>query len=247
MIAFGFAASLWTSIALPVMPPVKPGANSIRLRLIELAMFWNAAHPPDAKYTCVLTLSVGVTPLTQFAGAAQPMLSVPAPPCHVYCAAFAADPSLNVTLWGLRRLLSRAGLWSELADAYRAAAEAVATTASGEARARRTRADLVIERGRLLAVGSVADISARAQEQSTVRVRVLRDFERLQGWLAARGDVTELRMDGDLAMFSHAGDREGEAALLRSMVEHGFPVVEFGAKHKSLEDVFLHVTEGRVQ
>jgi len=64
--------------------------------------------------------------------------------------AFAADPSLIVTLWGLRRLLSRAGLWQELAEAYRVAAEAVPTTAAGEARARRARADLLIERGRLL-------------------------------------------------------------------------------------------------
>jgi ABC-2 type transport system ATP-binding protein len=105
----------------------------------------------------------------------------------------------------------------------------------------------IIERGRLLAVGSVAEVSARTQEQSTVRVRVLRDSERLSGWLTARGDVSELRVEGDLAMFSHSGDRETEAALLRAMVEAGFPVVEFGAKHKSLEDVFLHVTEGRVQ
>jgi ABC-2 type transport system ATP-binding protein len=105
----------------------------------------------------------------------------------------------------------------------------------------------IIERGRLLAVGSVADVSARTQEQSTVRVRVLRDSERLSNWLTARGDVSELQVDGDLAMFSHSGDSETEAALLRAMVEAGFPVVEFGAKHKSLEDVFLHVTEGRVQ
>jgi ABC-2 type transport system ATP-binding protein len=48
-------------------------------------------------------------------------------------------------------------------------------------------------------------------------------------------------------MFSFTGDREAEAQLLRAIVEAGFPVVEFGAKHKSLEDVFLHVTEGRVQ
>src|SRR5262245_10352200 len=33
--------------------------------------------------------------------------------------AFSADPSLPVTLWSLRRLLSEAGLWRELADAYR--------------------------------------------------------------------------------------------------------------------------------
>jgi ABC-2 type transport system ATP-binding protein len=105
----------------------------------------------------------------------------------------------------------------------------------------------IIEQGRLLAVGTVAEISARAQELSTVRVRVLHDAERLQGWLAVRNDVSELRVEGDLAVFNFSGDREAEAVLLRAMVEAGFPVVEFGAKHKSLEDVFLHVTEGRVQ
>jgi ABC-2 type transport system ATP-binding protein len=105
----------------------------------------------------------------------------------------------------------------------------------------------IIERGRLLAVGTVAEVSARTQEQSTVHVRVLRDLERLSNWLTAREDVSELRLEGEVAIFSHSGDRETEAALLRGMVEAGFPVVEFGAKHKSLEDVFLHVTEGRVQ
>jgi hypothetical protein len=54
-------------------------------------------------------------------------------------------------------------------------------------------------------------------------------------------------MNSDLATFTHAGDNESEAALLREIVEAGFAVVEFGAQHKSLEDVFLHVTEGRVQ
>jgi ABC-2 type transport system ATP-binding protein len=105
----------------------------------------------------------------------------------------------------------------------------------------------IIEQGRLLAVGSVAEISARVQVQSTVRVRVLHEIERLREWLTAREDVSELRLDGELAVFSFTGDREAEAELLRTIVEARFPVVEFGAKHKSLEDVFLHVTEGRVQ
>ena len=77
--------------------------------------------------------------------------------------AFAADPSLIVTLWGLRRLLSRAGLWQELAEAYRVAADAVPTTAAGEARGRRTRADLLIERGRLLEDRLQRDTDARSR------------------------------------------------------------------------------------
>jgi ABC-2 type transport system ATP-binding protein len=105
----------------------------------------------------------------------------------------------------------------------------------------------IIEQGRLVAVGSVAEISAGVQAQSSVHVRVLDCAERLKTWLAARDDVSELRTDGTLAVFSHSGDRESEARLLREMIESGLPVIEFGAKHKSLEDVFLHVTEGRVQ
>jgi len=105
----------------------------------------------------------------------------------------------------------------------------------------------ILEQGRLLAVGSVAEISARVREHAAVRLRVLRDAARLAKWLGERGDVSELHANGELVTFSHRGDRESEAALLRAIIEAGFPVVEFGARHESLEDVFLHVTEGRVQ
>lgn len=105
----------------------------------------------------------------------------------------------------------------------------------------------IIEQGRLLATGSVAEISARVQQKSTVHVAVLDRLEQLQAWLAARDDITELRIADNRATFVHAGDRRAEAELLRAMIDTGFSVVEFGAKHKTLEDVFLHVTEGRVQ
>ncbi len=76
--------------------------------------------------------------------------------------AFAAAPSLAVTLWGLRRLLARGGHWQELADAYQRAAESVTVVASGEARAARTRADLLVERGRLLEDRLQRDVDALA-------------------------------------------------------------------------------------
>src|SRR3954465_14300583 len=105
----------------------------------------------------------------------------------------------------------------------------------------------ILEQGRLLAVGSVAEISANVKTRSTVRVRVLHDRDKLQRWLAARNDIEDLHTDGDRLLFTHSGSEESEAALLREMIQAGFSVIEFGAKHKSLEDVFLHVTEGRVQ
>jgi ABC-2 type transport system ATP-binding protein len=105
----------------------------------------------------------------------------------------------------------------------------------------------IIEQGQLLAVGSVAEISARVQEEAIVHVKVLEDPARLQAWLASREGIADLRLDGEVVVFRYAGDRQSEAALLRQMIEAGFLVIEFGAKHKTLEDVFLHVTEGRVQ
>lgn len=105
----------------------------------------------------------------------------------------------------------------------------------------------IIEQGRILAVGSVAEISADVQSRSTVRVRVLYDAERLHGWLNGREDIGDVHVQSELFTFTHAGNRESEAALLKTMVEDGFAVIEFGVRHKSLEDVFLDVTEGRVQ
>jgi ABC-2 type transport system ATP-binding protein len=105
----------------------------------------------------------------------------------------------------------------------------------------------IIEQGRLLAVGTVEEISARVRERGVVRIRVLHDAPRLAQWLAARGDIADLTAENALLTFSHDGNRASEAALLRAIVEAGFEVIEFGAHHQTLEDVFLHVTEGRVQ
>ena len=105
----------------------------------------------------------------------------------------------------------------------------------------------IIEQGRILAVGSVAEIIAGVQSRATVRVRVLEDSDRLHGWLERRDDIADVQVENELFTFTHAGDRKSEAALLKTMIEAGFAVVEFGVRHKSLEDVFLDVTKGRVQ
>lgn len=60
-------------------------------------------------------------------------------------AAFAADPASVVAFWTLRRFLSRAGRWAELAEVHAEAARARPAGADPTARA-----DLLIARGRLL-------------------------------------------------------------------------------------------------
>lgn len=106
----------------------------------------------------------------------------------------------------------------------------------------------IIERGRLLAVGSVEDIQRQCRRPTNaVEVRVIGDPGPLADWLAARGDVTDLTTELDAVRFHHPGDLEAEADLLREIVEAGFRVVAFGSQQQTLEDVFMHVTEGLVQ
>lgn len=106
----------------------------------------------------------------------------------------------------------------------------------------------ILEQGRLLAVGTVEEIRRQVRApQEAVEVRVLQRTGELAEWLAGRPDASELQTDGQTVRLLLAGGPEAEAALLRAIVEAGFPVVAFGARARSLEDVFMHVTEGRVQ
>lgn len=105
----------------------------------------------------------------------------------------------------------------------------------------------IIEQGQLVAVGSVDEISRKAHATTMVQVRFVGDVEHAHGWLQRREDLREVRFDGRKATLTHAGDEAAQALLLREMVAAGLEIVEFRCHTKSLEDVFLEVTEGRVQ
>ncbi len=108
----------------------------------------------------------------------------------------------------------------------------------------------IIEQGRMLAVGSVHDIQrghTGLQSRAWVRVRVLGGGSGLVHWLSPRSDVHELAHDGEMVNFAHEGQDQAHAELLREMILAGFPIAAFGSQAKSLEEVFMQVTEGRVQ
>ncbi|MGO8689773.1 MAG: ATP-binding cassette domain-containing protein [Thermoguttaceae bacterium] len=106
----------------------------------------------------------------------------------------------------------------------------------------------ILERGRLLAVGTVEEIQRQGrQPHNCVEVRLLDGTAALAEWLAARPGIERLRANGEGVTFLHAGDAEAEAALLRAIVEAGFRVVAFGTQRQTLEDVFMQITQGVVQ
>jgi ABC-2 type transport system ATP-binding protein len=106
----------------------------------------------------------------------------------------------------------------------------------------------VIERGRILATGSVQDILGRLRKRRQLSLRVLgstADVERLlleQPGVVnvheAGSDRFELELDG--------GDAE-QVQLLGRLVAAGVPILELSAHRADLEDLFIEITEGRVQ
>jgi ABC-2 type transport system ATP-binding protein len=105
----------------------------------------------------------------------------------------------------------------------------------------------IIEQGQLLATGTVEEIHRARQARRAVHLRVLGGAEPVRAVLAGRDDVHELHIIGETAEFMHDGTLQGEADLLRDFVNAGVRVAAFGSRAKSLEDVFMQVTEGLVQ
>lgn len=105
----------------------------------------------------------------------------------------------------------------------------------------------IIERGELLATGSVDDIQREQRTHREVKLRVLENAPAVAEWLRRREGITHVLEDGALLKFSHIGEREDEAALLRELILADFVVAEFASHSRSLEDVFMQVTKGRVQ
>lgn len=105
----------------------------------------------------------------------------------------------------------------------------------------------IIERGRILAIGSVDEVLQGQAAQRTIRIRVLEGAGSLVRWLTGREALSDVVADGAMITFGHQGDRHDEAELLRDLIQAGFAVSEFSSQKKSLEDVFMHVTTGAVQ
>ena len=105
----------------------------------------------------------------------------------------------------------------------------------------------ILEQGRLLVTGTVDQIRQRLQPTREIEMRVAKQSQQATELLANHQAVQDLRPDGRMIKFSVNGGEEEQIMILRDLVTAGVDVLEFGARDESLEDVFLKVTEGRVQ
>lgn len=105
----------------------------------------------------------------------------------------------------------------------------------------------IIEQGRLLATGTVEELQRQRQQHRELTIRILEQADAVAAHLKNRPDCHHVIQDGELIRAEFEGDVHSQSRLLRELFESGWEVAEFTARAKSLEDVFLQVTEGIVQ
>ena len=111
----------------------------------------------------------------------------------------------------------------------------------------------IIEQGEMLAVGTVEEILSEQTDDSEnegltqVVAVVLSDTEVAVQWLRQETGVADVRIVQSTIQFSYDSSLDAQAELLKRMIGQEIRIASFTGKQKSLEDVFLTVTRGRVQ
>ena len=104
----------------------------------------------------------------------------------------------------------------------------------------------IVDRGRVLASGRIADIELRLRVGAVLRARVLADGEALEAardWFGGQPDVASSAIlpDGTVEL-GFRGDEAGAANLLRAAVAAGLPIASFSRAASDLEELFLQIT-----
>lgn len=105
----------------------------------------------------------------------------------------------------------------------------------------------IIEQGKLLATGSIEQIQRQRETHRELKIRILDNTESAGERLRSIESISSVIVDGELLRFEFAGDVYDQARLVSQLVSEGYAVAEVESHKKSLEDVFLQVTEGLVQ
>ena len=111
----------------------------------------------------------------------------------------------------------------------------------------------ILESGRLVAYGSVDELSNQLNLWRTIKVRLSGQPEKIQALLKSNPYVSEVTIEevssGEAVTtikIKFSGDNEKIIELLTVLVRLGYQVLSFETDTKDLEDLFLYITNGNV-
>jgi ABC-2 type transport system ATP-binding protein len=104
----------------------------------------------------------------------------------------------------------------------------------------------IIERGQLLMHGPIDEVYRRIQGTPTVVANMGTNFDKGLSIIRSNPDVRDVQVDGQKVTIEFATPESATGDLLKSLVNQGVEVTNFGIKEPNLEDVFMMVTKGLV-
>ena len=105
----------------------------------------------------------------------------------------------------------------------------------------------IIERGRLLAAGSISEITRKLRQHRVLKVRVLDDStERAAAILRDQPQCRSIDTYDHTITCEYEGEENDLAILLNRLITSGIVVHSFAEEDLSLEEVFMMITKGIV-
>jgi ABC-2 type transport system ATP-binding protein len=105
----------------------------------------------------------------------------------------------------------------------------------------------IVDRGRVLAAGTIADIGQKLRVGEVLRIRILGDgdaVEAARAWFGAREDVASATLEapGQIEI-GFRGDEAGAARLLAEALRAGLAIASYSPAATDLQELFLQVTD----
>jgi ABC-2 type transport system ATP-binding protein len=104
----------------------------------------------------------------------------------------------------------------------------------------------IFDRGRVLASGTIAEISSRLRVGEVLRVRVLGDdaaLEVARAWFEGQPDVASATLDAGGIEIGFRGDEAASSRLLAAAIRSNIDVASFSPAATDLQELFLQVTD----
>lgn len=102
----------------------------------------------------------------------------------------------------------------------------------------------IMERGRMIVQGTIADVQAKFSEGTELHLRVLGNVQEALAWISQYSGVTSAVADTNpehLFVKMVTRDDADIADFLKAMIDQNFRVVSFAPRREGLEDLFLKV------
>ncbi|MBS4198777.1 ABC transporter ATP-binding protein [Bacillus sp. FJAT-49732] len=103
----------------------------------------------------------------------------------------------------------------------------------------------VINKGKLVAHGSVADIQLQLQADKVIVIAFYGQIEKAISFFEDDPSVSRItRLENHSIQFQYSGDEESQMNLLKKAILADLPILSFKQQESNLEDVFMEITKG---